>query len=144
MIHFSECSTVAANCKTETQMRDGTVEHFPDLPLSDVRVKFGPPVDAFPNPVGVGKAPLARLARLRQPPGRLLQLGRQTLDFPLRLRGHFLDPPQLVVIGDAGGVRGPVVGTVLDSVGFAWEGLSHHMSTLCLCGCATDYNLQFL
>ena len=31
MVHFSECSTVAANCKAETQieMRDGTVEHFP-------------------------------------------------------------------------------------------------------------------
>ena len=32
MVHFSECSTVAANCNTETQieMRDGTVEHFPE------------------------------------------------------------------------------------------------------------------
>ena len=31
MLHFSEFSTVAANCNTETQieMRDGTVEHFP-------------------------------------------------------------------------------------------------------------------
>ena len=31
MVHFSECSTVAANCNTETQieMRDRTVEHFP-------------------------------------------------------------------------------------------------------------------
>ena len=31
MIHFSECSTVAENCNTETQieMRDGTAERFP-------------------------------------------------------------------------------------------------------------------
>ena len=30
-MHFSECSTVAANCSSETQIetRDGTVEHFP-------------------------------------------------------------------------------------------------------------------
>ena len=33
MVHFSECSTAAANCNTRTQieMRDGTVEHFPDV-----------------------------------------------------------------------------------------------------------------
>ena len=33
MVHFSECSTVTANCNTEEQieMRDGTVEHFPAL-----------------------------------------------------------------------------------------------------------------
>ena len=32
MVHFSECSTVATNCNAETQieMRDGTVEHFPE------------------------------------------------------------------------------------------------------------------
>ena len=31
MVHFSQCSTVAGNWDTETQieMRDGTVEHFP-------------------------------------------------------------------------------------------------------------------
>ena len=31
MVHFSECSTAAANCNNETQieMRGGTVEHFP-------------------------------------------------------------------------------------------------------------------
>ena len=31
MVHFSECSTVAANCDTETQigMRYRSVEHFP-------------------------------------------------------------------------------------------------------------------
>ena len=31
MVHFSYCSTVEANCNTETQikMRDVTVEHFP-------------------------------------------------------------------------------------------------------------------
>ena len=31
MVHFSECSTIAANCNNETQigMRDWTVEHFP-------------------------------------------------------------------------------------------------------------------
>ena len=29
MVHFSECSTIAANCDTDTQieMRDGIVEH---------------------------------------------------------------------------------------------------------------------
>ena len=55
MVHFSECSTVAANCKTETQieMRDGTVERFPvvvlevlrpakDLPAARVRAVEGP------------------------------------------------------------------------------------------------------
>ena len=33
MVHFSECSTVGASCNTETQieMRDGTVEHLPEL-----------------------------------------------------------------------------------------------------------------
>ena len=33
MVHFSEFSTVAANHNTETQieMRDGTVERFPEL-----------------------------------------------------------------------------------------------------------------
>ena len=33
MVHFSECSTVAANCnaKTRIEMRDGTVGHFPDV-----------------------------------------------------------------------------------------------------------------
>ena len=32
MVHFSQCSTVAVNCSTETQieMRDGTVENFPE------------------------------------------------------------------------------------------------------------------
>ena len=31
MVHLSECSTVAGNCNTETQieMSDGTDEHFP-------------------------------------------------------------------------------------------------------------------
>ena len=31
MVHFSECSSVAANCNAETQieMRDGPVLHFP-------------------------------------------------------------------------------------------------------------------
>ena len=33
MVHFSECSTVAASFNTEMQieMRDGTAEHFPEL-----------------------------------------------------------------------------------------------------------------
>ena len=41
MAHFSECSTVAANCSTETQieMRDGTVENFPELLQEDVDVQ---------------------------------------------------------------------------------------------------------
>ena len=41
MVHFSECSTVAANCSTETQMemRDGTVENFPELLQEDVDVQ---------------------------------------------------------------------------------------------------------
>ena len=42
MLHFSECSTVAANCNTETEieMRDGTVEHFPECVLG--RRDLGP------------------------------------------------------------------------------------------------------
>ena len=41
MVHFSECSTVAANCNTQIQieMRDGTAEHFPDVPGQVVRVR---------------------------------------------------------------------------------------------------------
>ena len=37
MVHFPKCSTVAANCSTETQveMRDGTVEHFPGEVAAD-------------------------------------------------------------------------------------------------------------
>ena len=33
MVHFSKCSTTAANCSPETQieMKDGTVEHFPGV-----------------------------------------------------------------------------------------------------------------
>ena len=33
MVHYSECSTAAANCNTEMQpdMSDGTVEHFPGV-----------------------------------------------------------------------------------------------------------------
>ena len=38
MLHFSECSTVVANCNAETQikMRDGTVEHFPGQRVHDL------------------------------------------------------------------------------------------------------------
>ena len=38
MAHFSDCSTVAANCNNETQkqMRDGTVDHFPGVEDADV------------------------------------------------------------------------------------------------------------
>ena len=59
MVHFSECSTIAANCNTETQieMRDGTVEQFPvaasvqDLAASEAasRVAAVVAVDAPPE-----------------------------------------------------------------------------------------------
>ena len=53
MVHFSECSTVAANCNTETQieMRDETVKHIPEGGFE--RAKVFRVDDGIPGEAGV-------------------------------------------------------------------------------------------
>ena len=74
MVHFSERSTVAANCNTETQieMRDGTVGHFP---VVDVRGVDGGQDAVVLVPVVVVVVLEAEGAAVAGPGGNCIKIG---------------------------------------------------------------------